>query len=302
MEIQRNDIPTKKAEYIYEPFADTVEYRTVNDLIVHEWVETMRKKGVRDVGHLLDVATGVGTMVQLFLENLPKQWKQPLVECLDKSAEALEQVKSRLGPSLSGRLRVIHSSAEEIDLPKSSIDVVVWGNGIHYLDAVEQKRALLAIKRVLKPGGWFFFNSAFYAESREPETLPFYRAQVRKAVQYLRDLGITNREREGRPKAGEFLPKAHYEAMLREAGFSVEDVREVGVRMYRVAWEHISNFQQYAAGALHGYRPDVAAEAMRIAVAQALEEHGQRDESGKPFVMRKWLAVSARVSSIPQPA
>ena len=286
---------TQQTQYIYEPFAETLEYRTVNGEIVRGWVEVMKQKGAKGIEGLLDIATGVGTMVQLFLWNLPKDWKQPLIVCLDKSAEALEQVKAQLGPMLGSNLRLIHSPVEEIDIPDNSLDVAVWGNGIHYLDAKAQEEALRSIKRVLKPGGWFFCNSAFYAESRSPETLSFYRTQVRKAVQYLHALGVSRERREERPKASNFLPKSHYESMLGKVGFKVEEVREIGVRVYRTAWEHISNFQQYAAGALHGYQADAAAEAMREAVAPALEEHGLRDEQGKPFIPRNWLAVSARV-------
>jgi ubiquinone/menaquinone biosynthesis C-methylase UbiE len=286
---------TKQTKYVFEPFAETADYRAVNGEIVRGWVEMMRGSGASEIGHLLDITTGVGTMVQLFLIHLPRGWKQPSVVCLDKSTEALEQVKEQLNPILEGGLQLLHSSAEEIHLPDNSLDVVVWGNGIHYLDAENQEKALRSVRRILRPGGWFFFNSAFYAESRAPETLIFYRAQVRKAVQYLHALGVERERKETRPKASNFLPLSHYENLLEKVGFKVEEVREVGARLYRTTMEHISNFQQYAAGALHGYRAEAAAEAMREAVALALEEHGQSDEQGKRFIPRNWLAVGARV-------
>ncbi|MCH7705592.1 MAG: hypothetical protein IIB33_00925 [Chloroflexi bacterium] len=62
-------------EFVFEPFASTTEYRTVNTTIVRDWIDTMVQMGSRGVERLLDIATGVGTMVQLFLDNLPKQWK-----------------------------------------------------------------------------------------------------------------------------------------------------------------------------------------------------------------------------------
>ena len=280
-------------EFVFEPFASTTEYRTVNTTIVRDWIDTMVQMGSRGVERLLDIATGVGTMVQLFLDNLPKQWKQPVVLCLDKSKEALEQAKASLGPAVA-KLELVHASAEEMELPDDSVDVVVWGNGIHYLSVEAQERALQAIKKVLKVGGWFFFNSAFYAEARPPETLPFYHAQVRRAVKYLRDWGVSRERGEGRPEASNFLPREQYEKLLQRVGFKVEGVKEVAAHLRRTAWENISGFQQYAAGALHGYRPDVAAEAMKQAVGPALEEHGFRDRRGDLGIPRNWLAVSAR--------
>ena len=280
-------------EHTFEPFADTVEYRSVNNTIVHDWIETMIQRGSKEINRLLDIATGVGTMVHLFLENLPKHWQQPTIVCLDRSAEALEQAKASL-ESEATKLELIHSSAENLDLPEQSVDVVVWGNGIHYLDIEGQEKVLRAVRKTLKLGGWFFFNSAFYAEARPPDTIPFYRAHIRRAVEYLRAQGIGRDRKEARPEASNFLPKAHYENLPSKVGFVIEEVKEVAARVRVVAWEHISAFREYAAGALHGYQPDAAAEAMRKTVPLALEEHGQRDEHGDLFIVRNWLAVSAR--------
>ena len=269
-------------EFLYEPFADTAEYRTVNGTIVRTWVESMVEKGSKEVGRLLDIATGVGTMVQIFLENLPKQWNQPTVLCLDQSEEALQKAKASLEGQVEN-LELVLSQAEEIKLPANSVDVAMWGNGIHYLATEDQEKALRAIKRALKKDGWLWFNSAFYAESRPPETLPFYRAQIKHAVEYLRARGLGRDRTEARPMASTFLPKGHYEDLLTRVGFKVEEVKEVAIRVKKTAWEHISSFQQYAAGALHGYRADAAAEAMRESVVPALEEYGSRERRFRPM-------------------
>ena len=232
-------------------------------------------------------------MVHLFLESCPKHWQQPIILCLDRSADALEQTKANLESEVA-KLELIHSSAEDIDLPEQSIDVAVWGNGIHYLDAEGQEKVLRAVRKVLKLDGWFFFNSAFYAGARPPDTIPFYRAHVRRAVEYLRAQGVGRDRKEGRPAASDFLPKSHYETLLNKVGFRVEEAKEVETRIRRTAWEHISAFQEYAAGALHGYRPDAAAEAMHKTVSLVLEEHGRRDEHGDLFIARNWLSISAR--------
>ena len=284
-----------QTHFLYEPFAETEEYRAVNGEIVARWLEVMREHGAKGVERLLDIATGVGTMVQLFLEHLPRSWSRPAVVCLDMSEQALEQTSGRLR-AIVPCLELVHASAEHLDLPQHSVDVAVWGNGIHYLDPDGQERALRGIRRVVKPGGWFVFNTAFYAGSRPPDTVPFYRAQVRRAVEYLRIWGVPRQGREARPEASGFLPCAHYEELLQRLGFALVEVRETAARIYRNAWEHISGFQQYAAGALHGYDPEAAAAAMRKAVQPALEEHGARDESGTPYVLRHWLGFIARVA------
>jgi ubiquinone/menaquinone biosynthesis C-methylase UbiE len=208
------------------------------------------------------------------------------------SEEALEQTRIRLGPSVSD-LKLVHSTVQEMSMPDNSVDVAVWGNGIHYLNAQGQEEALRSIKRVVKPQGWFVFNSAFYQESRPPETSTFYRSQVRKAVEQLRSIGVHRQERTARPEASDFLPRSHYEELMQLVGFKIVEAKETASHMYRTAWEHISGFHQYAAGALHGYDPEAAADAMRKAVAPALEEHGTRDEHNIPYVQRNWLSIIA---------
>lgn len=288
--------------YTFEPFAQTPEYLSVNATIVRRWGEVMAQRGVRKLERVLDIATGVGTIVELFHKHVVGQGEQPAFICLDASADALEQAHARLAPIVS-KLEFHHSLVEQMDLPEGSVDAAVWGNGIHYLDPRSQEVALRAIKRVLKKDGWLCFSSAFYAESRPPETLSFYMAQVKKAVAHLRAMGIRREERQARSESSSFLPIAHYESLLQSVGFSVEHVEQVAARLYQEAWEHISSFSQYAAGALHGYQPDMAANVLRDAVRPALEEHGHRDENDKPYVQRNWLSVVARLggSALPGP-
>jgi SAM-dependent methyltransferase len=171
----------------------------------------------------------------------------------------------------------------------------MWGNGIHYLDEESQQKAILNLRRILKPGGWFLFNSAFCAESRPEETLPFYKAQIANAVRQLRSLGADRDKSMPKPDAASFLDKTYYQNMLQQAGFRVQEMKDLAARLYKTAWEHISGFSQYAAGALHGYRADIAAKALREAVGPSLEEHGQRDEQNRLYIQRNWVATIAQL-------
>ena len=284
---------TQKVKYAYEPFAETTDYRTVNGEILGAWIRLIREKGVQGIDRLLDIATGVGTMVQLFLRYLPQGWKQPLVYCLDQSPEALEQARAGLVPFLGKGPKLIHCSIEKVDLPEKSIDVAVWGNGVHYLSPESQEEAFRRVQKILKPEGWFLFNSAFAAESVPAETGVFYRSQTRQAVGLLRDKGVV-RAKEERANASYLHPQSYYESLVTKAGFAVEEVRMVAARLYLEAWQHISSFHQYAAGLLRGYPIDLAIQALRDAVEPALKEHGTKDEKGNLYVPRNWLAVAAR--------
>lgn len=292
--MQRLIMEEIREKYDYEPFADTEEYRQVNGYCIYSWVELMKKKGTNSIDAILDVATGAGTMVQIVFDYLPESWRKAAVMCLDQSGEALKLAQSKLEKTVE-RLKLVHSSVEDMTLADNSIDLAVWGNGIHYLSEQDQLDSVKRIKQALKPGGYFFFNTAFYEEARPAETLPFYRTQVKTAVQYLRERGVSRLRDDSRTEASKFLPRSYYEDLVEKSGFKLVEAKEFAVDMKREAWEYISSFQQYAAGALRGYPVDEAVRAMREAVQPALEQHGERDSDGNLYITRKWLAISSQV-------
>ncbi|MFB6290624.1 MAG: methyltransferase domain-containing protein [Candidatus Bipolaricaulia bacterium] len=279
-------------QYNFEPFADTEEYRDVNRKIIISWIASMVDAGVERVERLLDIATGIGTMVQLFVEELPGEWEKPEVVCLDKSGEALEQARSRLG-SIVKTLNSINSPVQKMEVLEKQANVALWGNGIHNLSEEDQLEAVKRIAGNLEKEGWFFFNTAFYKGARPEGTKSFYRYKVKKAVKFLREKGVERRRDETRAEASKFLPKSHYRELVTKAGLNVYEVEELTAPLYREAWEYISGFKNYALGALHGYPVEEAQVALKDAVAPALEKYGVKDENGDLYVPRKWLKVSS---------
>jgi hypothetical protein len=77
-------------------------------------------------------------------------------------------------------------------------------------------------------------------------------------------------------------------------GFELTDVTEVEARLGQKAWEMISGYSQYAAGALHGFPLEEAAAALQEAIAPAITEYGREDEQGNRYISRNWLAIAAR--------
>ena len=278
----------------FEPFANAVEYLNVNAQIVSRWFERMKHEGERRFERLLDLASGAGTMVQLMFDYLPKDWHKPLITCVDRSVEALELTRQRLVPKLTEKLECLCTGVEQLSIKKQSADVVTFGNGIHYLDLKSQNEVMERVHYSLKPGGWFFFNTAFYKEARPEWTLPFYQKKVRLAVQKLGERSVTRDKLERRPTSADFLPRQHYEDLVTRNGFELDDMTEIEARLGQKAWEMISGYSQYAAGALHGFPVEEAANALQEAIAPALAEYGRIDENGSRYISRNWLAVAAR--------
>lgn len=280
--------------YNYEPFADTEEYRDVNREIIVSWIASMIDAGTEKVERLLDIATGIGTMVQLFVEELPSDWGQPEVVCLDKSGGALEQARERLSSAVKS-LSAIHTPVQQMDTLEEKVKVALWGNGIHNLSEEDQLEAIVRVASNLQQGGWFFFNTAFYEGARPEGTKSFYRYKVKKAVKFLREEGIERSKGKARAEASKFLSRSHYRELIDRAGLTLHEVDELTAPLYQEAWEYISGFKNYALGALHGYPVEEAQMALKNAVAPALEKYGIEDEDGDLYVPRKWLRVSSRL-------
>ncbi len=285
---------SEKETYIYEPFAETLEYKKVNGEIIGEWINIMIDRGIERVDRILDIATGVGTMIQLFVASLPEQFKYSEVVCLDQSAEALKRAAEKL-ENIVPKMSFVETKVQNAEIQNDSIDVVIWGNGIHYLTQEEQIESLRSIKKGMKKGAWLFFNTAFYEGSRPQDTLSFYRTQVKNAVKDLRNRGISREKEHKKAEAANFHPRDYYEDLVGSTGFNLVEAKEYAANLSKEAWEYISSFQQYAAGALGGYPVEEAALAMKNAVAPAIEEHGSMDENGNFFVTRNWLSICARV-------
>lgn len=289
--IPKKMVTTDEKDFGFEPFADTPVYQEVHTTIVRRWLELIRSKQGTPLRSLLDLATGKATIPRLVLENWPQEWPTPELVCLDQAEEALLVARKELEKFPGLKLSFRTASIEHFSLPGQTIDFCTWGNGIHYLDAAAQEMALSNIRAVLPIGGWFAFNTAFHLEGRPPETNPFYNQKVRLAV---RSLAGIPRDKSVVMPAASYLPRSHYESLLEKNGFEVLESRHLVGPLDLDAMEKISGFRHYAAGALRGYPPEAAARALKAAVAPAMEAHGMRDENGKLYVPRIWLAVIGR--------
>lgn len=280
-----------ETEFGFEPFADTPVYQQVHTDIIRGWLETIRSNRTNPLRRVLDLATGKATIPRLVLENWPDPWPMPELVCLDQAKEALQAAREELKRFDGVTLSFVNAPIESFSLPGQKVDLCTWGNGIHYLDAEAQEKAIANIKEVLPIGGWFAFNTAFHLEGRPQETNAFYNQKVRIAV---RSLAGIQRDKSIVMPAAAYLPRSHYEELLRRNGFELLQVRDLMGPLDLDAMEKISGFRHYAAGALRGYPPEVAARALKAAVAPAMEAHGERDANGKRYVPRVWLAIAAR--------
>lgn len=97
---------------------------------------------------LLDVGCGTGTLLKVARQSHPDNE----MVGIDIDKKVLEIAKSKL--AFTG-IQLINTGAENLRFPDKSFDVVVSTLIFHHLPTEIKRKALLEIKRVLKPNGRF---------------------------------------------------------------------------------------------------------------------------------------------------
>ncbi len=256
--------------------------------------------GVR-VDRLLDVASGVGTTARIFLDTLSSQKiPMPDVVCLDESVLSLcltgQNLLEILPEEKMGLVcqRIQEATGLARMFPnKEPFDLATWGNGIHYLSPEDQRSALCNIRDNLRPGGFLGISTAFHQEAIPEETKPFYKAHISGAVRILREKGIERDKTVPSPEAARYRPASHYRELLSDVGFKVVSEESFLAMTTADFWRGLSDYDQYASGALHGYPLESAREVLVSAVDPAFEQCAVRGEDGQLGISRNWLSLFA---------
>lgn len=267
----------------YEPFSQEPEYIEANR-------EFIRSLDLASATGVLDLACGTGTCAELMLEVRPTL----AVVGLDLSRESLLIAEQHL----EGRARIalLQGTADELPLRSGSVDAVIMGNAIHMLP--DEDKLLAEVRRVLRSGGLFAFNSSFFAGTFPEGTERFHHEWIKQAILYLDRL-----DREWRAQGRGPIPRKRgtvrrafsrpwpspeeWVARLDRHAFRVQGLKQRTVMMTQRSFETIGAYAGFAEVILSGYPVRVASEALQAAAAPAFAEVNMN------LVPRYWLEVVA---------
>ncbi len=100
---------------------------------------------------ILELGCGTGNLTQLLMEAYP----QAAIQAVDVSGESLAVCHSRLAHS--GRLTCRQVDFRQLELPASSLPLVVSSIAIHHLTSAEKRQLFRQVYDWLVPGGVFCF-------------------------------------------------------------------------------------------------------------------------------------------------
>src|SRR5205807_4817587 len=189
---------------------------------VNRWiVERVMCPGRRKI---VDLGCGPGAVTKLILERLDDT-RNATVIGIDPSPSALAKARVAIHSKV---VEFMQGSAEWVSRLVSSADAVVFLNAIHLVP--DKAQVMAEIRKALKPGGVFAFNTTFFNGAYVEGTSAFWRRWIVRAVQVVRERGMDVRH-SAHAVAREFLTADQYADLCVQAGFARPSVEFVRIEM-----------------------------------------------------------------------
>ena len=255
--------------FSFEAFTRHPFFTEVNRWIVERVIDPGRRK-------VVDLGCGPGAVTKLILEHLGEPHDARVIG-IDPSESALARARVAIHSRV---VEFIQGSAEWVSRLVSSADAVVFLNAIHLVS--DKAQVIGEIRKALKRGGVFAFNTTFFKGAYVEGTSGFWRRWVLRAVQVLRERGIEVKH-STHATAREFLTADEYADLCVNAGFARPSVELVRIEMPPESLEDIGRFSLFIEGALPGVPLEEGAKALKEGLKRAIEE------TGLDTVPRNWL-------------
>jgi ubiquinone/menaquinone biosynthesis C-methylase UbiE len=236
----------------------------------------------------VDVASGTGLVSQEMSSLCQEQGKRGTIIGIDPDRFAVESAGKNIPSTPYCAVEFVEGRAQDMDqllagrIPPEGADYATIHDAIHEIE--EDKQSIfLSIARILKPGGFFTYNSAFTTAALEQSALVWGRWKA-KAFSILG--GKRNRKIKG---VITHTPE-EYRQMITNAGLIVVHEAKKSVKMSRTALEAIATYPRFIQGV---FADLVGGEKL------ALEEKSQAlikalDDLGITEVPRIWHELMAR--------
>jgi ubiquinone/menaquinone biosynthesis C-methylase UbiE len=264
-------------DHSFRAFSGQAFFREVNAWLVD-------RVGLDHARRVADVACGSGLVTELVAERMRKVG-DPVVVAVDSSTEALRDARARLAGAGGAVVEFVQGRAEHLSaVIGKAVDAVLFCNAVHYVE--DKHRLFTEVRRVLRAGGTFAFNTSFFQGAEPPETLSFYRRWMLRALRLLKERHGISPDRT-KVAARRQLTAEQYVAEVERAGFTIRVRELVPAVLPEEGWLAISEFADFAEGALPGVPLAVASEVLCDALRQTFATLGLEG------VPRNWLSVVA---------
>ena len=184
---------------------------------MHQTILSMAALGGRELGRVLELGAGTGTLTKKLLERFPSVE----VTAVDLSAEMLALARPKLAFA-GGRVILREADVSSADLG-TGYDAVVSAIAFHHVPARKKAPVIAALHGALNEGGALVIGDTFKAASpRIAEGLrQINEQQLRQAG--MTDEDIEQRKVRSRHSGGTSARVRDYERWFKQAGFASVD-------------------------------------------------------------------------------
>jgi ubiquinone/menaquinone biosynthesis C-methylase UbiE len=237
----------------------------------------------------LDVASGTGLVSQEMSSLCQEQGKRGTIIGIDPDRYAVESARKDTPSTPHCVVEFVEGTAQDMDqllagrIPSEGADYATIHDAIHEIEEEDKQSVFLSIARMLKPGGFLTYNSAFTTAALEQSALVWGRWKA-KAFSILG--GKRNRKIKG---VITHTPE-EYRQMITNAGLTVVHEAKTSVKMSRTALEAIATYPRFIQGVFADLvgGEKLALEEKSQALIKALDDLGITD------VPRIWHELMAR--------
>jgi ubiquinone/menaquinone biosynthesis C-methylase UbiE len=272
-------------QFTFEPFAAHHFYTEINRALVQQALAHLEGQPREQPLTIVDMACGTGAVTRLIAEELTRRGRQARLIGVDPSAEALRRAHKSM-EALGMQAEFTQGESEDLPRIVQNVDMAFFCNAIHLV--ADKLTAFRQIAAIVRPGGIFACNSAFYEGTYVAGTERFYRMWTRRAVGWLRKTHPDIRpSRETKAQAMQWLSPEEYATLFRDGGFSRVEMTQRQVSISLDAWKDLGQYWLFIEGALPGVPLPIGAQALAVAVYEAGQELGVQE------VPRMWLQMVA---------
>ena len=265
-------------DFSFKQFAKGQFYVNVNSHLVDE-------VGLKPGQKIVDLACGSGLVTRMIAEKVAGA-KGSIVIGLDASSVAIKEAMAHISSVKDIAVQFIQSRIEQFsESVKESVDAVLLCNAIHYI--TDKDDLITQVRKRLKPGGIFAFNTSFYSGSHPPSTEDFYRKWMFKALRILRSKYNLKPIRTEKAQSRLTLSEDQYASLIHKNGLRVLKKKVNLVNVPLQGWIDISTFEDFIQGIMPGVSLDKASASLTQGAREAF------DELKISFVPRNWLEVIA---------
>jgi ubiquinone/menaquinone biosynthesis C-methylase UbiE len=262
MELQQEIPMSSEDEYTFKAFSQHAFYKQVNEALI---ARAHLERGMT----VVDVACGSGAITQLILEKI-RGAREAMVIGVDMWATAIRETGEKVAGVTDAVVEFVQTRAEEMSKQiRRAVDAVVFCNGIHYIE--DKDELLVEVKRTLKPGGVFAFNTGFFDGALPEETLPYYRRWMLKCLRKLKK-EYNLRPEHSKVESRVTLTADEYVKLLEDKGFKIESAEIYPGKVTEQGWIDLSRFSDFIEGALPGIPLETASKVLVESLSETFEE------------------------------